>query len=90
MAILLRFEDHQKQIDYRKFVHALNWRQNQVRTFEEIKKPPKVKPVSQQNFSNFNMTVLANTHCNSFSYLCIFTCFLKVIIFNRLYRGGLG
>lgn len=76
MDILLRFEDNQKQVDYKKFVHALNWRENQVRAFVEEKEQPKVKPVSQYNFSNFNMTVLANTHYSIFSYLCICTCFL--------------
>lgn len=66
MGVLLRFGDNQKQVDYRKFVHALNWRENQVRTFVEVKEPPKVKPVSQCNFSNFYMTILANTHYNIF------------------------
>lgn len=76
MDILLRFEDNQKQVDYRKFVHALNWRENQVRAFEEVKEPPKVKQVYQYKFSNFNMTVLANTHYNFFFifvYLCLFS-----------------
>lgn len=46
MDILLRSANNQKQIDYSKFVHALNWRENQARTYAEVKEPPKVRPVS--------------------------------------------
>lgn len=45
MDILLRSADNQKQVDYRKFVHALNWRENQAWTFTEVQEPPKVKPI---------------------------------------------
>ncbi|XP_058714164.1 EF-hand domain-containing family member C2 [Poecile atricapillus] len=40
-TLLARFEDNQKQVDYRKFIHALNWRENQIRVFKEEKEPPK-------------------------------------------------
>ncbi|RMC06229.1 hypothetical protein DUI87_15660 [Hirundo rustica rustica] len=42
-TLLTRFEDNQKQIDYRILIHGLNWRENQVRTFVEVKEPPKVR-----------------------------------------------
>lgn len=45
MDILLRFEDDHKQVEYKKFVDGLNWRENQIPAFQMIKVPLKVKPV---------------------------------------------
>lgn len=45
MDILLRCEDDHKQVDYKKFVNGLNWRENQIPAFQTIKVPLKVKPV---------------------------------------------
>nr|XP_030138939.3 EF-hand domain-containing family member C2 [Taeniopygia guttata] len=47
-TLLARFEDKQKQIDYRKFVHALNWRENQLHAFVEEKEPPKKEDIWNQ------------------------------------------
>lgn len=45
MVILLRLEDDHKQVDYKKFVDGMNWRENQIPAFQTIKVLPKVKPV---------------------------------------------
>uniref|UniRef100_A0A8C3Y6W5 EF-hand domain-containing family member C2 n=1 Tax=Catharus ustulatus TaxID=91951 RepID=A0A8C3Y6W5_CATUS len=63
-TLLTRFEDPQKQIDYRKFVDALNWRQNQVHAFEEMKKPPKVKPRQELLFEMENVNPLPPNYYN--------------------------
>ncbi|KAF2975435.1 hypothetical protein EK904_002001 [Melospiza melodia maxima] len=47
-TLLARFEDNQKQVDYKKFVHALNWRENQVRAFVEEKEQPKREDIWNQ------------------------------------------
>lgn len=46
MDILFRFEDDHKQVEYKKFVDGLNWRENQIPAFHTIKIPPKVIAVS--------------------------------------------
>jgi len=45
MDTLLRFEDDHKQVEYKKFVDGLNWRENQIPAFQTIKVPLKVKRV---------------------------------------------
>lgn len=45
MDIILRFEDDHKQVNYKKFVDAVNWREHQIPSFHTIKLPPKVKPL---------------------------------------------
>lgn len=45
MVILLRFEDDLKQVEYKKFVDAVNWRENQIPAFQTIKLTPQVKPL---------------------------------------------
>lgn len=45
MDILLRFENDHKQVEYKKFVDGLNWRDNQIPACQTIKIPFKVKPV---------------------------------------------
>ncbi|XP_071286357.1 EF-hand domain-containing family member C2 [Agelaius tricolor] len=47
-TLLARFEDNQKLVDYKKFVHALNWRENQVRAFVEEKEQPKREDIWNQ------------------------------------------
>ncbi|XP_052530162.1 EF-hand domain-containing family member C2 [Tympanuchus pallidicinctus] len=39
-TILTMFEDDHKQVDYKKFVDAVNWRENQIPAFQTIKLPP--------------------------------------------------
>ncbi|KAH1186802.1 EF-hand domain-containing family member C2 isoform X1 [Mauremys mutica] len=38
-ALLTMFEDGKEQVDYKKFVNGLNWRENPVPTFQTIKVP---------------------------------------------------
>ncbi|XP_073214994.1 EF-hand domain-containing family member C2 isoform X3 [Lepidochelys kempii] len=40
-ALLTMFEDGKEQVDYKKFVNGLNWRENPVPTFQTIKVPIK-------------------------------------------------
>ncbi|NXX43704.1 EFHC2 protein, partial [Tricholaema leucomelas] len=40
-ALLTMFEDDHKQVEYKKFVDGLNWRENQIPAFQTIKIPPK-------------------------------------------------
>uniref|UniRef100_A0A8C3LH16 EF-hand domain-containing family member C2 n=1 Tax=Chrysolophus pictus TaxID=9089 RepID=A0A8C3LH16_CHRPC len=40
-TILTMFEDDHKQVEYKKFVDAVNWRENQIPAFQTIKLPPK-------------------------------------------------
>ncbi|XP_059322408.1 EF-hand domain-containing family member C2 [Ammospiza nelsoni] len=47
-TLLARFEDNQKQVDYKKLVHAVNWRENQVRAFVEEKEQPKREDIWNQ------------------------------------------
>ncbi|XP_042723505.1 EF-hand domain-containing family member C2 [Lagopus leucura] len=39
-TILTMFEDDHKQVEYKKFVDAVNWRENQIPAFQTIKLPP--------------------------------------------------
>lgn len=45
MDVLLRFEDDNKQVEYKKFLDGLNWRENQIPAFQTIRLPLKVKPL---------------------------------------------
>ncbi|NWY52272.1 EFHC2 protein, partial [Chionis minor] len=38
-ALLTMFEDDRKQVEYKKFVDGLNWRENQIPAFQTIKLP---------------------------------------------------
>ncbi|KAF1429281.1 EF-hand domain-containing family member C2, partial [Spheniscus humboldti] len=40
-ALLTMFEDDHKQVEYKKFVDGLNWRENQIPAFQTIKVPLK-------------------------------------------------
>ncbi|NXD79381.1 EFHC2 protein, partial [Halcyon senegalensis] len=40
-ALLTMFEDDHKQVEYKKFVDGLNWRENQIPAFQAIKVNPK-------------------------------------------------
>ncbi|XP_040441200.1 EF-hand domain-containing family member C2 [Falco naumanni] len=40
-ALLTMFEDEHKQVEYKKFVDGLNWRENQIPAFQTIKVPLK-------------------------------------------------
>ncbi|NXG44408.1 EFHC2 protein, partial [Psilopogon haemacephalus] len=40
-ALLTMFEDEHKQVEYKKFVDGLNWRENQIPAFQTIKVPRK-------------------------------------------------
>ncbi|XP_054244088.1 EF-hand domain-containing family member C2 [Indicator indicator] len=40
-ALLTMFEDDHKQVEYKKFVDGLNWRENLIPAFQTIKVPPK-------------------------------------------------
>ncbi|XP_008947681.1 PREDICTED: EF-hand domain-containing family member C2, partial [Merops nubicus] len=40
-TLLTMFEDDHKQVDYKKFVDGLNWRENQIPAFQTIKVPLK-------------------------------------------------
>ncbi|NXI91130.1 EFHC2 protein, partial [Psophia crepitans] len=40
-ALLTKFEDEHKQVEYKKFVDGLNWRENQIPAFQTIKVPLK-------------------------------------------------
>ncbi|XP_072195203.1 EF-hand domain-containing family member C2 [Excalfactoria chinensis] len=40
-TILTMFEDSYKQVEYKKFVDAVNWRENQIPAFQTIRLPPK-------------------------------------------------
>ncbi|NXC38118.1 EFHC2 protein, partial [Penelope pileata] len=44
-AILTMFEDDRKQVEYKKFVNALNWRENEIPAFQAIKLPLKDEEV---------------------------------------------
>lgn len=102
MDILLRFEDDHKQVEYKKFVDAVNWRENQIPAFQTIKLPPQVKPlylskrkVKTQhmrhlcNLGKCNVSTSSNKDYNSFQFFIFGPVFIFVSSCNIFFFPGL-
>lgn len=101
MDIILRFEDDHKQVNYKKFVDAVNWREHQIPSFHTIKLPPKVKPlylskrkVKTQhvrplcNLGKCNMSTSSDKDYNGFQLFIFMLVFIFVSSCNIFFFSG--